>query len=106
MPCGSKDGASVNDPSAIVKAYANLFIQAGGKFEKCAVSKVERAGERWTLDGGVQSFSIRSSSVLAPGQKSFSGKMATVFECLMNVAITRHYVGDGSGKQGAVYTRL
>ena len=44
------DTASVSDPSALVKAYAELFRARGGRFETADASTLRYQGSRWTID--------------------------------------------------------
>lgn len=43
------DTASVSDPSALVKAYADLFLRRGGVFIDADASTLEQAGTHWSV---------------------------------------------------------
>ena len=94
-----KDGASVNDPSEVVKAYAHLFIQAGGQFVKSAVGKVQKAGEKWVIDGSSEPFD-KVIICLGPWSKEFLKHNGYRVRMSYERGYHRHYVGDLNGNKG------
>lgn len=46
-----KDAASVDNPGAVVTAYARRFTERGGRIVQVEVADLERSGDRWVVIG-------------------------------------------------------
>ena len=74
-----KDPASVADPSALVKAYAGLFVARGGRLLTGEARFLEEGKRGWTLKTAQGSLATREVLVaLGPGRTTFSGRLATL----------------------------
>ncbi len=54
----------MDDPHAVVAAYADLFLQAGGTLKRMAATGVRRDGQRWTVQGAQDSESLSADRVV------------------------------------------
>lgn len=63
-----KDSASVDDPGQVVRAYARLFVERGGRLLQAELARVQReAGGAWSLLGPDASLGRFDQLVLALG---------------------------------------
>ena len=95
---------SVDDPQAVVAAYADLFRRQGGAFRRLSVRGIRRDGPGWTAEGAQGSGSLTADRLvvaLGPWSKALL-KTAGID---LPMAFERGYHMHYSGRDGARVTR-
>lgn len=99
-----KGSYSVDDPHAVVAAYADLFRRSGGTFKRLTATSIRRDGQGWTVQGSEASESLTADQlVVALGPWSRSLLKTTGIDLPM--AFERGYHMHYSGLNGATVTR-
>ncbi len=95
---------SVDDPHAVVAAYADLLRREGGAFQRLTASAIRRDGGGWTVQGANASESVSADRlVVALGPWSKALLKTTGIDLPM--AFERGYHMHYSGREGARVTR-
>ncbi|MGV2896852.1 NAD(P)/FAD-dependent oxidoreductase [Achromobacter sp. AGC78] len=95
---------SVDDPHAVVTAYADLFRAKGGTFRRLQAASIRRDGQGWTVLGAQASESVSADQlVVALGPWSKAMLKSTGIELPM--AFERGYHMHYRGEDGASVTR-
>jgi len=97
-----RDPASVGDPSALVKAYARLFVSRGGRFLAGEARFLEEAKRGWALKTGQGSLAAREALVaLGPWSNDFFGPLGYTIPFAVKRGYHMHY----GTRDGAVLER-
>lgn len=94
------DTASVSDPGALAKAYADLFLARGGRFETAdALSLEQEADGRWSV-AGPQGRIVARDVVLAlgPWSDQIFGRYGYVLPFGFKRGYHMHYAADAGAK--------
>jgi D-amino-acid dehydrogenase len=98
---------SVDDPHAVVAAYADLFLQAGGTLKRMTATGVRRDGQRWTVQGAQDSESLSADQVvvaLGPWSKALLKTTGIDLPMAFERGYHMHYRGaDGARVSRPVY---
>ena len=95
---------SVDDPHAVVTAYADLFQQAGGTFKRLTASAIRRDGQGWTVQGAQASESL-SADQLVVALGPWSQALLKTTGITLPMAFERGYHMHYRGRDGASVTR-
>jgi len=98
---------SVDDPHAVVAAYAGLFLQAGGTLKRMTATGLRRDGQRWTVQGAQDSESLSADQVvvaLGPWSKALLKTTGIDLPMAFERGYHMHYRGaDGARVSRPVY---
>lgn len=95
---------SVNDPQAVVAAYADLFVRSGGTFRNLKAAAIRRDANGWTVLGAQASEALTADAlVVALGPWSKSLLKTTGIRLPM--AFERGYHMHYNGADGATISR-
>lgn len=96
-----KDAASVDNPGAVVTAYAELFVSRGGRILRGQVTKLARLNEDWQLSIG-QEQALRAKNVvvaLGPWSREFlRNSLGLSVPMAYERGYHRHFNAQGSAK--------
>jgi len=95
---------SVDDPQAVVAAYAALFRRHGGTFTRMAAGAIRRDGQRWTVQGDQGSASLSADRLVVALGPWSKGLLKTAGIALP-MAFERGYHMHYSGLEGASLSR-
>nr|WP_315846323.1 FAD-dependent oxidoreductase [uncultured Achromobacter sp.] len=95
---------SVDDPHAVVAAYADLFRRSGGTFQHLTATSLRRDGSRWTVLGAAGSESL-SADQLVVALGPWSKALLKTTDINLPMAFERGYHMHYRGVGGASVSR-
>ena len=98
-----KDSASVDNPGAVVDAYARLFVARGGTIERAALTGLSRDGSRWQARDAAGRTWTAAQAVMAlgPWSKAFLAPLGIAVPMAFERGYHMHY----AAQPGAVLHR-
>ncbi|WP_114009183.1 NAD(P)/FAD-dependent oxidoreductase [Cohaesibacter intestini] len=103
-----RDTRSIRDPSALVQAYAKLFVTRGGTLAKANLVAIEQSADRWHVkasDG--EHFSADKLVIaLGPWSKDFLARFGFQVPMGYERGYHMHYSGSGRGEGTDEVTEL
>ena len=94
-----KDGASVDDPGAVVAAYAKLFTNAGGRIEQADLRSLTETQKGWQVNNDAARFD-KIVICLGPWSKAFLKGCGYRVSMSYERGYHRNFAGDGNGNKG------
>ncbi len=103
-----RDTRSIRDPSALVQAYAKLFVARGGRIAQADLSTIDQRGDGWQVKtASGTSFSAGKLVIaLGPWSKDFLARFGFKIPMGYERGYHMHYSGAGSGELAGEVTKL